>query len=303
MQFKKTRYLYRTVMQYLINREYQSMFNNFPLNPPIYPSVHEAKIKEYFQSINVNDSLICDNSNMCEYDLYSSYFICFTNRCGSNFLGAAIASDGRLARAGENLNYDTVINQSKRNELRSFDEYFYWLINKTKRKLKVFGCKTSIGQLMFLYDIGVLAKFKKPPKFIHVIRKDVIAQAVSLSIANQTKKWTSQQEGVAVEVKYLQANIANIVQSFCKENAMFSFIFNVLGVQPLTIYYEDLVDCPEENMCKIGEFIGVEDLKFVPSAIPFQKQSDERNELFKKRFIKHYTDKLHWDNSGAAPNE
>ena len=114
----------------------------------LYPSEHVEKINNYFLTSNSDNKYISDKIHKLE----CVFFICFTNRCGSNYISQTIASSGVLPQSGEYLNYDTVIENSKKNSLETFADYFHWLIDHATYNDKYFGCKISFEQLLYIYN-------------------------------------------------------------------------------------------------------------------------------------------------------
>ncbi len=248
----------------------------FPELAPFFPGIHQNKITEYFDSLQHLEAQP-QNINPDFSKLKGVYFLCFTNRCGSNFVAQALSSDGRLAQAGENINYDTVIKQSKSLGISSFPQYFSWLANNSKGKMGIFGCKASVEQLLFLYNEGLLNQFPSPPKFIHITRSDTLSQAVSLYIASKTNKWTSEQKGHESHIDYDAKTLLNIVKSICQQNAMFQAVFQLFGVTPMAINYEDFMNRPRKSLSEIGEFISIKDLEYKEEKIRYKKQADDKN--------------------------
>ncbi len=134
----------------------------------VWPDPHFEKIGEHFD--------LCSRAQLAEHrkalaeelsSLTSFYVICFTNRCGSNHLAQCLASDGRLMQAGEVLNQEAVINNALQHGFTSFDQYLTWLIKTQKGAHGVFGLKASAGQLLGLYNQGILEllgpRLKLPP--------------------------------------------------------------------------------------------------------------------------------------------
>lgn len=257
----------------------------FPDFPPCFPGIHQKQINAYFSGLGESAAPPTGSAPLSS----AAYFLCFTNRCGSNYLAQAIASDGRLSQAGENINYDTVINHSKRHGFRTFREYFSWLAGQREGKSAQFGCKVSIGQLMFLNNEGILGDFSGIPRFIHIVREDTISQAVSMFIASKTNQWTSEQKTDApCEIGYEPRALVNIVASICKQNALFQMAFRLLGVKPLTVVYEEFVAAPGEHVRKIGEFLGIDNLDLRKEQIRYQPQADDRNKWLVSRLREDY---------------
>ncbi|MDD5065180.1 MAG: Stf0 family sulfotransferase [Phycisphaerae bacterium] len=255
----------------------------FPTVNGVYPDINAKKIDEYFGQYLSNE-----NEVMNDINAKCIYFICFTNRCGSNYVAQAMSSDQHLKQAGENLNFDTVINLSSKNNFSSFQQYFNWLVKKDKGMIDIFGCKASAGQLIYLYNQGILHKIKNKIKFIHIIREDLLDQAVSLLIADQTNKWTSNQTGNNNNIEYDGQKLIQIMNGINLQNSMFNVFFQTLNIKPLVIKYGNFVDNPEQYIKDIGLYLGIENLQYVQQNIKYQKQADEINNEIKEKFKNDY---------------
>lgn len=255
--------------------------------PPIYPDLHEEKISEYFSAFSSPDDS-CRGEDML-FGESEAFFICFTNRCGSNFVAQALSSDGKLPQAGENLNFDTVIKQSKKRGFQSFNQYLHWLVSFTSARTNKFGAKLSAGQLLSLYNKNFLGSFKSPPKFIHVIRRDVISQAISLYIASKTNKWTSLQDGVDAKIEYDPEALIKIVSSICYQNAMFQSLFQLLNLDSYVVFYEEFISQPDTSVTDIGNFLNIKNLNLIHENLTYRKQANDLNKQFLERFKNDYS--------------
>ena len=253
------------------------------LIPNYFPNVHSRNIDDFFKHSEQFDNLK-SHDNHFSHKLPDTYYICFTNRSGSNYLANLIASDERMACAGENINFDTVIDWSKSKNFKNFREYYYWLSDSHKGSLNKFGCKVDAGQLIYLINEGLLNQLEVKPKFIHIVRNDIIAQAVSLFIARKTQRWTSSQEAINAQIEFDFLEIANIAYSICNQNSIFNLIFNLLEVEPMVIVYEDLVNNPQSSLELISDFLAVPTLRYDENKIKIQKQANDLNQAFIKEF-------------------
>jgi len=254
--------------------------------PPIsgiYPDVHKEQIDKHF--LDQPQASLQNKKFPPAKGVELCYLICFTNRCGSNFLASSLASDGKLDTAGEFFNYDFVINQSKKKGFSSYQQYMNWLVKRKSAATRTFGAKVSIGQLIHLYNIGFMHAWKDRLKVIHITRKDVMAQAISLSIAHQTKCWTSEQDGIHAEVIYRPANILSIMRNINYQNGMFTSLLDLVGLPTYSIRYEDFVEDPHSRVSDIGAFLGVQNLIFKPENVPLKKQANSLNADFRARMI------------------
>lgn len=273
----------------------------------IYPDVHVEKITAHFAHVARPD-LEADRQVLQQTldKLKVFYVVGFTNRCGSNFLAQCLASDGRLRQATEGLNFDTVINQSGRHGLRSFEAYLAWLIQRQLGQTHVFGIKASVGQLIGLSNSGLLGQVRDRLQVIHISRKDVLEQAISYYIASRTRQWTSTQKAQDVALDYKPNEILGIAEAIARQNSAFSMLWRLLGIDPVRVDYAKLVAEPDKTVRRIGKRLGLRDLKLVHEKLTYEKQADERNQLLLRSMAldfslypsKGITDSVEEDNSG-----
>ena len=60
-------------------------------------------------------------------------FVCFTNRCGSAFLGDVLSSTGFFGQPFETLNAGAVLDYCREHDLHSFREYFERIVLRDVR--------------------------------------------------------------------------------------------------------------------------------------------------------------------------
>src|SRR5438552_256405 len=98
-------------------------------------------------------------------------FICFTNRCGSNFIANSICSSGYLNLAGEFFNADAIIGNCRALELTSISEYFNWLTYREGKNGWLVS-KLAVGHLEILTRAGIFDQIFDISRFVMVDRKD-----------------------------------------------------------------------------------------------------------------------------------
>lgn len=257
----------------------------FPI--PYKKSRHEEKLVEYFGENGVR----CHVKEMgprCR-----TYVICFTNRCGSTLLAELISTCKGFNRAGEHMNADGVIGVSKSRGFKTLQQYVAWLQRSKASESGILGLKLNYGQLFFLAATGLIPHAFGEIRFVHVERTDVLAQAVSRVIADETKSWSSLQVSQIDEsqVRFNHQKIARVVDGICEANAKFRAFFEVYGIKPIKVTYEDLVqDLQAEGDRVIRElaFANTEGGKVNPGALIHQKQANHLNEIFIRRFRNMY---------------
>ena len=239
---------------------------------------HETAIVDFFGEENV---YVGKKDN--RFEGVNKYIICFANRSGSNVLAECISKDSRHGRAREFLNAEDVIGFSKKNEISTFADYLFWVLNNNSSGGRSIGLKASWRQLAFLIKTGVLSNCLYGVKFIHIHRRDAVAQAVSFSIASQTKKWASFQSGDSVEPEFNESEIVEFVRSSRYSKAMFETLFDLHGLDVYQIAYEDFVSSFSDSTLEVWKYLGFfsDLIPFDEQEITMRKQSGQLNDRFK----------------------
>jgi trehalose 2-sulfotransferase len=178
----------------------------------------------------------------------------FVNRSGSNLLGEYLGSLPGLTDFGEKLNHRVVVRQCERKGIDGFPEYIRSLADAAgERRL---GIKASGTQVEMLHKWNILSMFGGV-RALHIVRQDIVSQAVSFWIANHTKQWTGMQRSAVSEqdVPYDPAAIGQIIQTIGRQNTRVVAAFSALAIPVRTVVYERLLAEPEAEMRSLGEFL------------------------------------------------
>ncbi len=207
----------------------------------------------------------------------------FTNRCGSNLLAERLRLTGTFGGLYEHLNADAVANMAKETGAQSFPEHLSNIIPRHKGAAPVFGFKSSWDQLLMILRWRIDKMFSGL-RIINIQRLDVLGQAVSYSIADQTKKWTSNQQGNGKTPVYDAYDIQNRLNGISNGNGMLRQICSVLDLDSYNLTYEDFLDSPIIELDKIHKWLGMPLRKIDVGARGLQKQSNNLNQQFVQRF-------------------
>lgn len=187
--------------------------------------------------------------------------ICFTNRCGSNWLAELLASTGMMGHADEFFNIDRIQETCAKHNLTSFDDFIRHLPNNHSTANGIFATKLSWDQLYFLTRIEVIPRLIKQPEFIYIIREDIAAQALSLLVAEQTGQWKSNwNSGINDKVNpdsISDADIIEGIQKIQRFQSQFEHFFSTFQLQPYRVYYEQLMQQPEVIVAQILRYLGI----------------------------------------------
>jgi LPS sulfotransferase NodH len=205
--------------------------------------------------------------------------LCFTNRCGSNFLAALLAATGAFNEAGEYFNASTVlehaINLPDPSQLPSLLNAGSWL-----------AAKASADQLIMLADAGILDELAEHARYILLERRDKLAQAISRCIAAQNGRWTTRHPGHRADdqLVYDRAAIDAELARIALGNAGLYGFLAANEIAPLHLAYEDVVAAPAACIARIGSYLGMDGLTHDPARVLIARQANEVNAAWRRRY-------------------
>lgn len=237
------------------------------------PGPHEPRISEIFDRQLTPDpgrALDCRLTVMA-----------FTNRCGSNLLADYLVQTSRFGGFGESLNAPVVQSFRDREKVRSLPDYLAALAEKHrcggKRDL---GVKASADQLAMLIRHGIPRMFAGF-RVVHIWRQDLLGQAVSFVIANQTNRWTSRQAANERPIDAMAMDplqIEHMMRAIQQQNNRIVAIISSLGIPGPSLSYEELTFAPAIAIRRVCRALEVDLEDWRPRAPKIQKQGDTLNQ-------------------------
>lgn len=208
--------------------------------------------------------------------------IAFTNRSGSNLTANLMAKSRLTTPAREMLNAESVRRSGAEAGRSSAQAYMDWLTTIDKIDAP-FALKASFDQLAMLVRWGAREAFGDM-RVVHVVREDILSQAISFSIAEQTQRWMSSQEGLNVEPIFDPTDILRRMNGVAVANARIVEVCQIVGLPRLRVSYEEVVADPLRQLGRIAVFLG-RDLALGDAPRPdLHKQSDALNAAFREQF-------------------
>lgn len=213
-------------------------------------------------------------------------FVCFTNRCGSAYLGDLLASTGRFQHAGESFNSDEVLALCREHGLASFADYFAQIVRRDARDDR-YIVKVAPEQLRLLVEAGILGQIIEQSEFLHVSRADKLAQSISRSIAEQNNRWAwDSPVGLSDDkLVYSPVHIAEHVEAITNHDRCFALFFALNGIVPIEVRYERLVSQPQQELDEVARRLGLPSLQVDPTKLRYRRQANEVNETWRTRFL------------------
>ncbi|WP_027950825.1 Stf0 family sulfotransferase [Haliea salexigens] len=252
----------------------------------IGPGEHEQEISKLYGSLEVSESAQALAEEVC--------VMLFSNRSGSSLICDYMRATGKFSGMGEPLNHPLVVSRSESHGIESFYGYLEWLMTHVHEPNTMFGMKASADQALMLITSGAIPACYGHVNWLVAKRRDVLAQAVSHSIAAQTGQWASFHDGSAVDPEYSYSDIKTQVLSVIESNRKIDIFCDYIGIDPVEIFYEDFLINPPESTVTLADSLGIKDVEVDSAQLRRDKQAGSRNREFIERF-KRDLERSRWD--------
>lgn len=191
-------------------------------------------------------------------ELKETLLICTTPRVGSHFLSAMLASNEYFGKPFEYFLKSNLNNWQKELNLNT-EECFDYLIKRRTTKKGLFSVKSHWRDFNWM--------LRNNPKIIEILnikyyiflhRKDVLEQAISYEIAQQSGSFISFIQKNKNKLIYNKVKIRNKINLIKKHNQEWENYFENTNVKPLFISYEDFLSSPKVVIQNIFKSLGLD---------------------------------------------
>jgi len=220
--------------------------------------------------------------------LTKRFVIACSARTGSHLLCERLLPHGAVV--AESLLPVHVLGTCRRRGLASLEAYCEFYLEKDTPR-GVFGSKGNSALWAPLVLAGEFPTHVKDWKFVHLSRTDVLKQAISGVIAVQTQSWKSSRAPAKslTDDDFDAVEISRTMEDCMVHNERWKNIFELFGIQPLRITYEELAADPPDVSAAVADFLGldgppIKDRRFATA--PLQVQSNDLNARWEERFLK-----------------
>jgi trehalose 2-sulfotransferase len=218
------------------------------------------------------------------------YAICAEARAGTIYLCRLLASTGRLGKPAEFF-HDPLRARALASDP---DGELAKIAQQAATPNGVYGIK------LFSAHFDLVAKSRWAERLpglalVHVRRRDLLGQAVSLARAIQTRQYKAG-DAPSGEPRYDPALIADCLARTAYGQARWECWFARNGVEPLRLDYEDVVGAPEAAVAAVARLVGIEEAPAVDwSRVELRVQRDDQSEEWRRRFAAERADRSYLD--------
>ncbi len=209
--------------------------------------------------------------------------LAFTNRSGSTLLAEYMRQSGMFHGLGEFANHDFVKKQMRERRLDTFPGLIKSLAGSAGAR-QLFGLKASWDQIAMLARWNIPAMFTGI-RIVRISRHDMLAQAISYSIAEQTRQWTSTQQASGQDPVFNAHDIDRIIREQQLHDALIRLVAQALGAPSYGVIYEGLCANPTPHMREILAYCGVPRPHWVPEEPKLKKQAGPVNQAFRAAYL------------------
>jgi LPS sulfotransferase NodH len=226
--------------------------------------------------------------------------LCGTPRTGSTLLCSLLASTGVAGRPESYFREPDEAEWAARfrvpidsNGAFNYRQFVNGAVRAGSTANGIFGARVMWGTLSRVVegsrrsprqsDLEVLREPFGPMLFVHLQRRDRVAQAVSWARAEQTGYW-QQGDVASVDPHFDATHIEVLTRTIADHNAAWTAWFAQENVRPHVVTYEDLVANPRATVRGILEHLAVEPPSGWEPASQHVPQADEVNQQWVRRY-------------------
>lgn len=189
-----------------------------------------------------------------------TYLIATTQRTGSHFLAHLLGARGIIGVPFEYLNDHRVLLELRSRGLQPTEETETELLREMRQRRTGssgwFGLKAHWHTWTATLSRPLVAAEVDPVAYIYLRRRDRIAQAASLALAQQTGWWVDESQNTGMQPTYSFTDIRKALTVIDAENAAWQRFFTN-GRTYLELHYEELVADPDRAVTAVCSHLGV----------------------------------------------
>lgn len=212
--------------------------------------------------------------------------IAFTARCGSHMLGHALHETNKFGFPLEYAHSANLREWEKRLKVYGIQKVIAELQSLRTSPNGVFGIKVHYSHIEQFGGFENLLHCFPNAYYILLSRKNVLKQAVSLSIASQTGVWISGQKPMSDDITYKFDEIDKCLRSIIRDNSSWRYKLAANGCNYIEMDFDHVLKNLAGTIEKIAEFVGCEiQQSDIPPNQVTTKQSNQVNLDWESKYL------------------
>jgi len=214
------------------------------------------------------------------------YVICVTPRSGSTFLTHLLKENNSYGNPDEWLNYDSIGAIISEEGIVNFDQYLNFLWENYSSEAGVFGVELSYPHFAFLHEMAPLENvLGENIRWFYLVRENIVAQAISLYVANVTGYFHSYMERTDdIKLTYNAQEIIKNINMLVDQEAAFERLFTARGICPVRLSYESMMLDTHSTVALFRNVLSVGQGKEIVKSDTIKKIGGEINAEFEEKF-------------------
>lgn len=201
-------------------------------------------------------------------------------------LGHALHRTGSFGFPLEYTNPANLAEWKQRLGLDSFNAVLTEIQQRRTSPNGVFGIKIHYTHLKQFGGFQNVVKCFPNAYYILLSRKDVLKQAVSLSIASQTGVWIAGQKPVTDSPQYSFEHVDRCLRRTILENSSWRYVLAASGCKYIELNFDEIRNNLARSIEEIAAFVDVTvDQRSIPGEPVTTKQSDGLNAQWLMQFL------------------
>lgn len=189
---------------------------------------------------NVPDTLLLEPDPTPWPALDGVVGVFFTSRTGSTALMRIAESNFELGQVEESLNAEDLLVRTRKRAFDTLQQTLKWYIRQTSGA-GWFMFKAGVPGLMNAARIGFLEEYGAIIRPVFLLRRDILGQALSLFVAQHTRRFHSTQEAQRelTEQDYDPAALETLMAIIRGANSQIAHLLPFFAFPPQVLFYEE----------------------------------------------------------------
>ncbi|MHA6288796.1 Stf0 family sulfotransferase [Maricaulis sp. CAU 1757] len=266
---------------------------------PASAGVPYRTMSEMFDYIATGGAPAADaHAELDERKLAARYLICMLPRSGSTYLAQLLKDTAAFGYPEEWLGVSRAEDQARAVGATDWDTLLRRVLARHASDNGVSGVELSLAQLTWgRQATGRRDVLDRGYRFFYLRRRNIVRQGISMHIAHQSgvlhsSQMTDEARQVRDAVLYQAEAIRAWIKFLHDEEMQWEREFGRLAIEPVRIYYEDIIARPERVIRLFAHVLDLPATPPVPEHNPVHRVSDSRSAEWEARYREEDADYL-----------